>query len=320
MISKILFYITQCYGLSPFKYNKSTSRIFESNLLVLVNLIAGLSFCLFALWSQMYTILTWLPNRPKTVLLVVSYMEGFFVVIEHISIFFIQFSNRKTLLKFINEGFELTSELRKICPEEAIFSIQFRKYLRSKVMTKSFQIVLLCFTTLSFCVRENNILEWLGGLLGVTIYIYPMMISSIYYCGSVIISARFYEILNLTIVSLISSMESKQCLQTQLLVSDIYDEIDYIAVLYNRIVSFVELINKLLSLQIVIIKLTSFILIISSVIYRNFHLKFHRKWNKILVLSRYFFCIVPCWSYMTVMSMTDFRFCTKFFSQWALLV
>lgn len=279
MNSIILYYITQFYGLSPFKYNKTARRIFESNSFTLISLIASLFFCLLTTLSQMFAILTWMPKRPKMVLLIVSYMEGFFVIVQNMLICCIQFRNRKMLVKFINEGFELTSQLTKICPQEAMFSMQFRKYLRSKVVTKTLQFMLLIFSTFTFVVRENNVGEWVGGFLGVIVYMYPMMISSIYYCGSVLISARFYEILNFRIVSLISNInyESKQRLHNMQLVSDICDEIDSTAVLYNRIVSFVELINKLFSLQIVIIQLSSFILTISSVIYRKFYLEFRRK-------------------------------------------
>lgn len=282
MNSLLLYYITQCYGLSPFKYNKSTSRIFESNAFTLFNLIAGCFFCFLTIAIQSYTILTWVPERPKVVLLIVSSLEGLFLIIQNVFIFLIHFCNRKKLVKFINEGFDLTSELKKFCPQESIFSTKFRTDLRSKFISKSVQIVLLVTSTFLFCVRDNNISEWIFGLLASIMYVFPMCISSIYYCGSVLISARFYEILNTKIASLISIMntdyKSRPYLQMQLF-CDISDEIDYIAVLYNRIVSFVELINKHFSVQIVIIKLCSFVLIISAVIFRSLILQIDRKSN-----------------------------------------
>lgn len=269
MNSLLLYYITQCYGFSPFKYNKS--RIFESNVFTLFNLIAGCFFCFLTIAIQSYTILTWVPERPKVVLLIISYLEGLFLIIQNVFIFVIHFYNRKTLVTFINEGFDLTSELKKFCPQESIFSTKFRTDLRSKLISKSVQIVLLVAATFFFCIRDNNFFEWIFGLLAITMYMYPMCISSIYYCGSVLISVRFYEILNTKIASIIWIMnadyKSSPCLQMQLF-CDISDEIDYIAVLYNRIASFVELINKHLSVQIVIIKLCSFVLIISAVIFR----------------------------------------------------
>lgn len=272
MNSLLLYYITQCYGFSPFKYDKSTPRIFESNFFTFISLIAGSFFCFLTISIQSYTALTWLPERPKVVLLIISYLEGISIIIQNVIIFLIHFSNRKKLVKFINEGFDLTSELKKICPQELIFSTKFRKDLRSKLISKSLQILLLIVTPLSFSVRDNNILEWFYGLLAVTMYIFPMIISSIYYCGSVLISARFYEILNSKISSLITNMntdyKSNPCLQLQLF-CDVSDEIDYIAVLYTRIASFVELINKHLSAQIVIIKLSSFVLILSAVIFQS---------------------------------------------------
>lgn len=275
MNSLLLYHLSQCFGLSPFKYDKSTPRILESNRFSAINLIVGLFFCFLTISIQLYTVLTWLPERPKIVLLIVSYLEGIFLVIQNVLIFLIQFGNRKKLVTFINEGFDVTSQLKKVCPRESIFSIHVRKDLRSKIIWKSLQIVVLILTTLSFFIRNNTVKEWFLGFVFVAIYVCPMIISSIYYYGSVMISARFYEILNIKMLALTSNINKEYKLKPSPHLQplcDISDEIDEIAVLYNRIASFVELINKHLSLQILIVQLYSFVLILSSV---NAAIKFH---------------------------------------------
>lgn len=279
MNSILLYYLAQCYGLCPFKYDESTPRVFESNFSTFISLMAGLILCTITIFTQTYTLLTWLPDRPKIVLLIISHLEGFFLVIQNVVIFLIHFNNRKKLVKFINEGFDLTSELKKICPREVIFSTEFRKDLRSKIVAKSFQILLLILTTYSFCLRAiDSAFEWSFGTLSIWMYIYAIMISSIFYSGSVLISARFYGILNTKLIHVVTNArenyKSTPCLKMQLF-CETSDEIDLIAVLYNRIASFVEQINELFCVQIVVIQLSSFVLILSSVIFKKLTLKFY---------------------------------------------
>lgn len=271
MFSTIFYYITFYHGLSPFKFNNtSPRRIVESKLFASIGVVAGLFFCTITVYTQGHAWLTWTPERPKLVMLLVSFLESFSLIVQNVSIFCIQLGNRKELIKFLNDGFDLTSDLKKISPQDVIFSTKFRKHLRSKVISKCFQVIWLSVNTLSFCVRENNIYHWLFGLATSSVYWYSMVISSLYYCGSILISARFYEILNSKIINLAASINEDEYklkpseIQMQY-ICDVSDEIDCIAVLYNRITLFVELINKYLSVQVVLIKICSFVLTLSSV-------------------------------------------------------
>lgn len=267
------YYITQFCGLSPFKYDQSISKTFESTPLAFVSLVIGCCFCLFSILAQSYVAFAWIPARPKTVLLTVSYLEGIIVCVRNITIFFIQFKNRKKLVQFINEGFELKLELRTLCPREYIFSLEFCKNLRVKIISKTFHMILSITTVLLFCLHDKqDISHWLTAIASILVYVYPLIITSIYYCGSVMISTRFYEILNSKISSLLTythkNTNLNQCSRKQVF-CDISDNIDYVSVLYNRITYFVESINNYLSLQVVIAQFASFVLAISSVNFCN---------------------------------------------------
>lgn len=267
MLSALLYYIVLFYGLSPFRFDNSVPRAYESNSFTLTNLIAGSFFCILTTLLQS-SYFTWTPDRPKVVSLVVAAMEASSLVVQNFIIFSIQFANRKELIRLINEGFDITAELKRICPQESIFSVRFRKYLRSKCFTKSVQITWLTVTTMLYVVTENHILNWIYGFAAVLVYLFPTVISSLYYCGSVLCSVRFYEILNAKITTLSAHLktenQSNSCLQPELF-CDVCDEIDYVAALYHRIASFVEHISERFTVQILTIQLTSFLATISAV-------------------------------------------------------
>lgn len=270
MFLMFIYYTTRCFGLSPFAYNKSAThpRTFESKCLTVISLIIGIVFCFVTVSMQVQTVLFWKPDRAKLVLLITASTESCLLVVQNVLIFTIQFRNRKKLVKFINEAFDITLELRKICPNEVILSPQFRKYLRSVIIAKCLQIILLVLANFSYVLDQMNIYEWIYGTVSFTTYLYSMSVSTLYYCGSVLISVRFHEILNAKLISLMTNLSEdlklKPSTQTQLF-CEFSDTIDCIAVLYNRIVSFVELINEHLSVQIVMIKLCSFVFAISTV-------------------------------------------------------
>lgn len=271
MLSTLLYYFILCYGLGPFKFNYSNTvpRVHESNSVTFLNLIVGSIVCIVTALIQTSTLLTWIPDRPKFVSLVVATMEACSLIVQNFAIFFIQFANRKVLIRFINAGFDLTAELKILCPQEKIFSVRFRKYLRWKCVAKIVQITWLTTTTLLFVVSENHIADWMFGFACVLIYLYPTVITSLYYCGSVLLSFRFCEIINSKITQILTEHLKKDnnantCLQLQLF-CDVSDEFDYVANLYDRIASFVELISERFSVQILFIQLTSFLLTISTV-------------------------------------------------------
>lgn len=263
-----LYYITQCVGISPFKYDSTSSRIYESTLFSFINLIVGCLVCFNTFIIQIVTALVWIPDRPKVVLLVVTYLEAIVECIQNTSLFCIQFRNRKKLVKLINEAFDLTSELKKICPQESLSSLSFRKRFRFKIICKSVQILLLIVTTFQSCLHGNNIEEWFFAAASFLMYFYPLFISTIYYYGSVLIAARFYEILNLKIENRLADINKNNQSKMQLF-CDISDDVDCISVVYNRITSFVDSINLYLSLQIVILKFSSFITMLATVIFYN---------------------------------------------------
>lgn len=261
----LLYYVALCGGLSPFKYDQSIPKTFESSVFASVNLIIGCFFSCCAVLSQLYISFTWIPDRPKTVLLIVSYVEGILLCTRNITIFFIQFSNRKKLVKFINEGFDLASELKTLCPRKCGSSVKLRRHL----ICKCFQIILSIIALLSFLLHDcKKLSQWLCAVTSIFVYLYPFIITSFYYCGSVMISARFYEILNSKILSLLKNADKKsisiQCSREQVF-CNISNDIDYVSVLYNRIANFVESINKYLSLQVVVTKLASFVMVLSNV-------------------------------------------------------
>lgn len=260
MLLKLLYYVTQFYGLSPFKFHQSSNNptVLASKCFTFTNLISGSFLCIFTVVLQMYYILFWRPERAKLVLLVTMFVDCALAIGQNVLIFSIQFINRNELVKFINEAVNLKIELQKMCPNEVIVSPQFRRAIRSKMLWKCFQIAWLTVATLTYQIIDNNPFEWIFAAILIFIYLYPVMMTTPYYCGSVLIAVRYYEILNTKMVSVMDGESPKSF-------RDVCDDIDSITLLYDRIAGFVELINRHLSLQILIMQISSFAVTIFSV-------------------------------------------------------
>lgn len=256
MIIRSLYYISKVYGLTPFLINKTKRRVEKS----LLSSIACLLICVTFNGVVVYVIVdiivkNWTHNRSKLVILIVHSMAMLVIAFKNLLMHLIYIYRRNDLIEILNEAFDIQFKVNKACPDIVFIS---REYLKKKTLTIIFKVIQIIGITLLFFYEIGSV-PVIHSVIFLYIITFPMIMTSFYFCGTVLASARFYEILK---VKLENVNFHKVGFSVKFSVSN---EIDCVIVLHNRISNFVRRTNKFFGLQIMIFFVATFIFCVSVV-------------------------------------------------------
>lgn len=210
--TEVLYKILKINGLAPFYYSSknnvvtSTSTSTKSSVLISVIIIGLTLFC------EMQISNGYVPFQGKAIEYFVAYIQFYYNVFKISIIFGIQFLYRDKLIRLMNQGIFIKSNLIKFIPNEPFKDYKFLDHFRHRKILSFLQcMALIC----SICCYTSRTLSMdLGQFIFsfvtvIYINIFAMLTTGIYYNGAMILIDRFYRILIIRIRFLLVVLDAK---------------------------------------------------------------------------------------------------------------
>lgn len=249
MFLRYVYYISKAYGLTPFAYDATSKRVKKS----LTATASGLLICVLFNTAQLsvilYIIVTdWNSEHSKFIDTLVKLMGFLALTFRNLSMQLIFLHRRNDLIKMLNQVYDFLCTLNDVCPDMKLLP---KGYLKTKQTIIVFKVIqTLAIVLMSFFHIINR--QAFVTILYLQMLTCPMIITSFYFCGTILASARFFDSLNWKLKHLsanVLGINSK---------SNVGQEIECATVLYDRFTNLVRKINKILGLPIGIFMIATF--------------------------------------------------------------
>lgn len=260
-----LYFITKLSGLNLFSYSRSKNATTNSNLSVIF-LFLETVFIVFIGHTFIQTNMSSLDSLTSNNLLsLISYFESYGNYFLAITTALLQFYNRKKMCWAINEAIQLNNLLYK-----SFGSCDKKIRKLCLVLIKKLSIFLiLCIILISYNfggLTKHISIFYVAGTLCL-IFIFFMNTSLInMFVTSVCFSLYFLTILNRKLKSIVDIIVSSDSLDVNRS-NELCNEINKLAIHYQRVVSFTKNINRMIDFQILLSTCCSFLNIISQIFF-----------------------------------------------------
>lgn len=257
-----IYFITKLSGLNLVTYSKSKKATTNSNLSVIYLFLATI-FIVCIGYTFIKNNLGALGNvNSNNLLALVSSSESYGNYLLAITTSFLQFRNRKQMCCAINEAIQLNNLIYKsfgICDKKI-------KKLCLVVIKKLLIFLVLCiiFASFNFVGYPENIsIIYVAGTFSL-LFIFFMNTSLInVFVTSICFSLYFLTILNRKLKSIVDKIMKSDNFD----VNELCNEINKLAINYERVVSFTKQINRITEFQILLSTCSSFLNIISQIFF-----------------------------------------------------
>lgn len=256
MYLRYVYYISKFYGLTPFQYDVPGHKLKKSVTASTLCLFICVIFNSAVICAILHLILTnWVSNRPKLVFVIIHSLAVFAIAFKNLPMHLIYIYNRNDLIKILNEACDILNKLYETCPDMKFVSTQYLKTKRTIIIFKILQVLTIFYLFLFDVVANYRKLSIIRSIMYFQLLTLPMIMTTVYFCGTTLASARFFEVLN----------EKLQKFTEISCEPNVGNEIDCAIVLHDRITNLMRKVNKMFDLQIVIFMIAAFVFSLSVV-------------------------------------------------------
>lgn len=261
-----IYFLTKLSGLNLVYFNKSRNTVTNSNLSVIFLLIATVFIIIMGQSFIINNLGTIGSLYYNNLLSLISLIEAYGYYLLAISTSFLQFCNRKEMCWAINEAIELNNllyksygscnkKMKKLC----IFII--KKFLIFMVLC-----VLLTLYNFVGLPDETITISYIAGNVCLMFIVFMNTSLINMFVTSVCFSLYFLTILNRKLKSIVDNIVRSNHFDENS-TNELCNEINELAIHYQRVVSLTKFINKITNIQILVSMCSSFINIISQIFF-----------------------------------------------------
>lgn len=271
----LLFFIGKLQGLIVFAYETVPEitytispflRTYSSLYTVLIVIVLHILVIRLLSWLQYFL------SFSKVVLIAVFIAESLITAYRVITVYVMQFYNRKHFRNIVAEAAKIHRNLIELMDGGAlIFDKNFYRSYVPKVMGVLFQLAIVFFLISRY--KGTSSLVY-SDLITFSIVIYmhftTITISSIFYAGMMLI-LLFYQNLNQKALQISNSIKATQDMELKIemkhrLYCQLSDEIDRIVFIYEKISTFMKKFNQLFSSQLLLTIANAFYIVLVQVV------------------------------------------------------
>lgn len=268
---KFYYFFAKVHALAHFTYEEKKKKVFFSS----VSVVYGSAWTIFyflELIALLYSFsVSGMMFNGSVVLNFVHALELTTIVLKALFIYILQIIQSKDLVLLINDAISINQVINfTYRKEDNLYSQQFERLYNLKKRCLMLQSVLLFASYYIYLEQqdENNPTEITLGFLVVYTHFSTVVVSGIYFYGSLLFGYDFYYFLNRKLNLILKQFEfdrkSKFRTRTQSY-CQACDDLDKISVVYTRINLYIVKINRMSVVQIAGELLGSFVMITSAV-------------------------------------------------------
>lgn len=263
-----LYYFSMVLGLAPFQYDKNSQRFSLSKTATARSITISVIYLCFITVANYEYIYEILSGSNQHVEAVVNVMALSFVLTKAYIIIIFHILNRGKFVKIFNHAqLLICCEPLKFCDDEYLRAYKF------KIFVLYSQTILLITVVggynLIYYVEFSKSLSTI--ICYLILHSSTILYSYVFYCGCLAIPERLFRFINYRIHKIIEGVENRIYVRDGTDVGEIQVEImlvedfNKVALLYDRIVMFIESLQRAMGIQILATVLESFASILSVV-------------------------------------------------------
>lgn len=249
-----LYYFSKVHGLVPFGFDFDRRRAYASNASLLYSIAFTIILSSYLTYYMYVFCVVVITMDEDLVIVLVLICDIVIACLNGISLYILQLVQRRKIIELINSFmkiFELIIEQDRVeCNRKLRFKSFFDEKLTNSCGMKCISVVIQIITgIISFSIYEYNLSFYQTFQNGIVTWftcITCTMTNTVFYCGGMLFSARFYQILNKQIKRLTKSMDCSANIENNI------HSIDRISFLYQHITTLTSKLCRIYAFQITI--------------------------------------------------------------------
>lgn len=283
---KFLYFFAKIHAIAHFTYDEKRKKACYS----FVSAVYGL-FWAVGFFIELILLLFSFGDSDSVVFHFVHATELTTIVINALLIYLIQIILSKDLVLLINDAISINQVINYDYRKEVnVFGAKFQRLYKFKMQCLLLQFVLLFVSYYIYVdVNGGEPNEIILGFLIVYTHFSTVVVSGIFFCGSLLLGYDFYYFLNRKARQIFKKLELNRKSRTQIdRFCQACDELDKLSVVYSRINTYIARINRIAAVQITGELLGSFIMITSAVSKLLIATKIHKSHTYAICITRYY--------------------------------
>lgn len=237
---QFLYFLLKVHGLIPFKFDFDKRKAFHTTTSLRYSIVFSIIFWIY-LTYYIFDICSLINRIEKDLLmmymLTIDMVTAFF---KTLCVYIIQLVNSRKIIASINSLMTLCEEIfgQDLTVRSCFADSKLRNYCKRKVLSVSVQVISL---TIGFVTSEYNLSLYYAiqnTIFILWVNVITTIVNSVFYCGSMLFSVRFYQILDRRIKMLSESNGG--------------GTIEEISFLYEQITTFTSKVSDIYVLEIVL--------------------------------------------------------------------
>lgn len=265
---KVLYKISQIYGLAPFVYLNNSQKVFETSFATLYSLCFLILTDLLLLYVAQKTIHE-LSFNSETAIRLTNSAQSVLIAFTSISIHFVIFQKRKRRIHAINNSIEIQNFILKCWPGQRLYSDTFKYYYRlKKFVVISELISLLTHIAVQLYTSQDTFLGTFCWMLSLFFHATNSAIIGTQYYVSVLMVSEFYRILGEKLkfcANKVRNLKLAQKSRRPKYYCNLSDSYDQISILYSKISNLLQEVIEIFQFQVTLMTFTALLQLTTSV-------------------------------------------------------